>query len=338
MQREINYGFGEAALVQHHALSSKVRLRAKAACIVVLAAMTTGLAHRSYAQTQSQVAVRAAYIPVVTWLPAWVAKEKGFFAAHGLDVTLSIAQNLSTLPGTVGKQFEFVPSTAPDLLKSVASGLDVVAVASEVFETEDNPSTHVIVTKDSGIAGPKDLAGKLIATPTIGGVIHVSVLYWLKKNGVDPASVRAVEVPFPNMPDQLKAKRVDAVESLEPFAGALLANGNVSIATPLLSVGKDVLFPFWISQGEWARANLATIKAWIAALEDAKSFIETNPAEARKIMAQYTKLPEAVVQATPFPTYRFAIKPEDIQVWAAALKDVGQLDKEVDSSKLVVTP
>jgi ABC-type nitrate/sulfonate/bicarbonate transport system substrate-binding protein len=338
MQREINYGFGEAALVQHQALSSKIRLRAKAACIVVLAAMTTGLAHRSYAQAQSQVAVRAAYIPVVTWLPAWVAKEKGFFAAHGLDVTLSIAQNLSTLPGTVGKQFEFVPSTAPDLLKSVASGLDVVAVASEVFETEDNPSTHVIVTKGSGIAGPKDLAGKLIATPTIGGVIHVSVLYWLKKNGVDPASVRAVEVPFPNMPDQLKAKRVDAVESLEPFAGALLANGNVSIATPLLSVGKDVLFPFWISQGEWARANLATIKAWIAALEDAKSFIETNPAEARKIMALYTKLPEAVVQATPFPTYRFAIKPEDIQVWAAALKDVGQLDKEVDSSKLVVTP
>lgn len=324
--------------MQHHALSSKIRLHAKAACVVVLAAVTTGLAHQSHAQSQSQVAVRAAYIPVVTWLPAWVAKEKGFFAAHGLDVTLSIAQNLSTLPGTVGKQFEFVPSTAPDLLKSVASGLDVVAVASEVFETEDNPSTHVIVTKDSGIAGPKDLAGKLIATPTIGGVIHVSVLYWLKKNGVDPASVRAVEVPFPNMPDQLKAKRIDAVESLEPFAGALIANGNVSIATPLLSVGKDVLFPFWISQGEWARANLATIKAWIAALEDAKSFIETNPAEARKIMAQYTKLPEAVVQATPFPTYRFAIKPEDIQVWAAALKDVGQLDKEVDSSKLVVTP
>ena len=75
--------------MQHHALSSKIRLRAKAACIVVLAAITTGVAHRSYAQTQSPVAVRAAYIPVVTWLPAWVAKEKGFFAAHGLDVRSS---------------------------------------------------------------------------------------------------------------------------------------------------------------------------------------------------------------------------------------------------------
>jgi NitT/TauT family transport system substrate-binding protein len=110
----------------------------------------------------------------------------------------------------------------------------------------------------------------------------------------------------------------------------------VAITTPLLSVGKEVLFPFWISQGTWARAHGPEIKAWIAALEDAKSFIAKNPAEARKIMAQYTKLPEAVVEATPIPTYRFAITAADIQVWAAALKDIGQLDKEVDPAKLVV--
>ncbi len=200
-------------------------------------------------------------------------------------------------------------------------------MASQVFETEQKPTTFVIVRPDSGIAGPKDLAGKLIATPTIGGVVHVSVLYWLKKNGVDPASVRAVEVPFPNMPDQLKAKRVDAVESLEPFAGALKAGGNVSITAPLLSVGKEVLFPFWISQGEWARANVPTIKAWIAALEDAKAFIEKDRTEARQILAQYTKLPPAVVQSTPFPEYRFKITPEDIEVWATALKEVGRSRK-----------
>jgi hypothetical protein len=52
------------------------------------------------------------------------------------------------------------------------------------------------------------------------------------------------------------------------------------------------------------------------------------------MMPQYTKLPEAVVQATPFPTCRLAIKPDE---WAVALKDVGQL-REVDRSKLVVTP
>ena len=32
--------------------------------------------------------IRAAYVPVATWLPAWVALDKGIFAKHGLDVTL----------------------------------------------------------------------------------------------------------------------------------------------------------------------------------------------------------------------------------------------------------
>jgi ABC-type nitrate/sulfonate/bicarbonate transport system substrate-binding protein len=222
------------------------------------------------------------------------------------------------------------------LLKAVASGLDVVAVAASVFETEDNVSTQLMVAKDSGITSAKDLTGKLIATPTIGGVIHVSVLYWLKKNGVDPASVRAVEVPFPNMADQLKAKRVDAVEALEPFVGALKASGNVALTAPLLSAGKEVLFPFWISSGEWARTHASTVAAWRASLDDAIAYIKQNPDEARAIVAQYTKLPEAVVKATPFPTYRTAITAKDIELWANVLKEIGQLDKPVDPAKLVL--
>jgi NitT/TauT family transport system substrate-binding protein len=306
-------------------------------CAVMSGLMLTPIVPvAAQAPAEKPVAVRAAYIPVITWLPAWVAKEKGFFAKHNLDVTLSVAQNLSVLPGTVGKQFEFAPSTAPDLLKAVSSGLDVVAVAASVFETEDNPSTQLMVSKESGINSAKDLSGKLIATPTIGGVIHVSVLYWLKQNGVDPNSVRAVEVPFPNMADQLKAKRVDAVEAVEPFVGALKAAGYVALTAPLLSAGKEVLFPFWISSGEWARNNRATVSAWKASLDDAIAFIKENPEEARKIVAQYTKLPEPVVKATPFPTYRTAITVKDIDVWANVLRDVGQLTTPVDPAKLVV--
>jgi NitT/TauT family transport system substrate-binding protein len=302
----------------------------------VAAALTALALVAAPTRAQAPTPVRAAYIPAITWLPAWVAKEKGFFARHGLDVTLSVAQNLSVLPGTVGRQFEFVPSTAPDLLKAVASGLDVVAVAASVFETEDNASTQLMVAKDSGIASAKDLSGKLIATPTIGGVIHVSVLYWLKKNGVDPASIRAVEVPFPNMADQLKAKRVDAVEAVEPFVGALKASGNVALTAPLLSAGKEVLFPFWIASGEWARTHGQTVAAWKASLDDAIAFIKENPDEARAVVAQYTKLPEAVVKATPFPTYRTAITAKDIDVWANVLREIGQLTTPVDPAKLVV--
>src|SRR5262249_16227210 len=116
------------------------------------------------------------------------------------------------------------------------------------------------------------------------------------KNGVDPSSIRAVEVPFPNIGDQLKAGNVDAVEALEPFTGALLAAGNVSLGDPLLSVGDEVLFPFWISDGAWTRANRPAIKAWIEALTEAKSYIDGNAADSRAILAKYSRLPPEVVE------------------------------------------
>ena len=280
--------------------------------------------------------VRAAYIPVVSWLPAWVAKEKGFFESNGLDVTLSVTQNLSVLPGTLGRQFDLAPSTPPDLIKAVLAGIDVVAVAGQGIETRDNPSTHLIVRKDSTIASMQDLKGKVIATPTLGAIIHVSVLYGLKKNGIDPASIRAVEVPFPNMPDQLKAGNVDAVEALEPFAGQLLAAGNRSLGDPLLSVSDQVLYTFWISERKWATDNHAVIDAWVASLHQAKQFMDANPQEARAILAKYTRLPETVVQKIPFVTYRFSLDPRDFAVWVNVLKDIGQITRSIDENNLVM--
>ena len=300
---------------------------------IAISVATTG---PNAAAQASLTPIRAAYVPAAMWLPAWVAKERGIFTKNGLDVTLTVAQNLGLLPGTAGRQFDFVPSTPPDLIKAVAAGLDVIGVAAAATESEDHPTTQVIVRADSGIAGAKDLTGKLIAVPAIGSVIHVSTLNWLKHNGVDISTVRAVEVPFPNMGDQLKSKRVEAVEAVDPIAGSLRAAGNVAIAAPLLSVQKDVLFAFWIAQGTWARDNQPILKAWKSSLDEALAFIASNPDEARKIMAQYTKLPEPVLQKTPLPTYKTAISPKDLEVWVGVMKDVGQLPLPVDAGKLVI--
>jgi NitT/TauT family transport system substrate-binding protein len=145
-----------------------------------------------------------------------------------------------------------------------------------------------------------------------------SVLHGLRKNGIDPNSIRAVEVPFPNMPDQLRAGNVDAVEALEPFAGQLLAAGNRSLGDPLLFVSDEVLYTFWISERKWATGKHAVIEACIASLDQAKQFMDAKPQEARAILAKYPKLPEAVVQKIPFVTYRFSLDPRDFAVWEHA--------------------
>jgi NitT/TauT family transport system substrate-binding protein len=245
-------------------------------------------------------------------------------------------QNLSVLPGTLGRQFDFAPSTPPDLIKAVVGGIDVVAVAGQAIETKDNPSTHLIVRADSMVRSIQDLKGKVVATPALGAIIHVSLLHSLKKIGIDPGSIRAVEVQFPNMADQLKAGNVDAVEVLEPFAGQLLAAGNRSLGDPLLSVGDEVLYPFWISQTKWAETHRGVIEAWVASLERAREFIDANPSEARAVLAKYTRLPVPVVEKIPFPTYRFSLRSRDFGIWVTVLKDLGQITKSIDESRLVV--
>jgi ABC-type nitrate/sulfonate/bicarbonate transport system substrate-binding protein len=89
---------------------------------------------------QQKVALRVAYIPVITWLPALVAKDEGIFDANGLDVTFTKFPNIVHLPPTLGRQFDLVPTTAPDLLNAVASGLNLAAFAGETLETGSNKS------------------------------------------------------------------------------------------------------------------------------------------------------------------------------------------------------
>lgn len=290
----------------------------------------------SHAQVHSLQQVRAAYVPAVTWLPVRVAKDKGIFQKNGLDVSLTLIQNLSLLPGTVGKQFDFAASTGPDFLKAVASGLDVAAVAGEVFETKEAMTTQLVVRGDSPIRTLADLKGKIVGTPSVGAIIHVSVLHWLKEEHVDSSTIRAVEVPFPAMADQLKASRIDAAEMIDPFSTQMIAAGGRSLGDPVLSVGDDVLFPFWISERSWAEKNPTILKAWIASLEEAKSFIQSNPDEARSILADYTKLPPAVVREMPFPNYRFRIKAKDLAVWVDVLNGLGQLSADLSNKKLVI--
>src|SRR6185295_17639126 len=200
-----------------------------------LAAIAIALAHAP-AQAQQKIPVRVAYSKVITWLPMMIAVDEGIFDKNGLDVSITPFTQIANLPGTLGKQFDFAPTTAPDMLNAVASGINLAAVAGETIESSSNKVYQVLVRADGDIKSPKDLAGKSIAGPGIGSIMHVALVDWVKRDGGDPGGILGVEVPFPNMADQLKAGRVDAVEQLEPFVGLMLANGFKSLGDPLLAI------------------------------------------------------------------------------------------------------
>jgi NitT/TauT family transport system substrate-binding protein len=65
--------------------------------------------------------------------------------------------------------------------------------------------------------------------------------------------------------------------------------------------------------------------------------MDANAAEARAVLAKYSRLPPEVVQKVPLPTYRFTIHPDELGVWIDVLKDLGQLSTPIDKAKIVVS-
>lgn len=290
------------------------------------------------ASTQSgPTALRVSYVPATTVLPAHVAKAQGIFQRHNLDVTLTEAANISDIPATLGRQFDIALGTATDLIRAGGAGVDVVQVAGNTVSTKDNPFVQVIVKPDSGITNFAGLSGKTVGTPTLSGVIHAGVMYGAKKQGADPATIKGVEAPSPNLPDQFRAGRIDAVEALEPFATQLMNAGNVSIGDPFSPIADPLATNFWISQGSWAKSNRDAVSRFTAALTEARTFIEQNPTEARKTLQEYTGMPAQVASTVRLPTYNFEVRTDDLNKWVTVLKDIGQFDGKVDTNKLVLT-
>lgn len=281
--------------------------------------------------------LRVAYVPATTTLPLHVAEAQGYFDQHGLDVTLTEAANISDIPATLGRQFDIALGTATDLIRAGNAGVDVVQIAGNTIDTEENPFVRLIVRPDSGIDNVAQLEGKTVASPTLSGVIHAAVLYWAQEQGLDPSTITGVQVPPPNLPDQLQAGQVDAVEALEPFASQLVANGNVSLGDPFASIGLPLATNFWIASGAWARSNPDAIDGYVDALEQAVAYIADNPDDARSVLQDYTGFPPQIAETVPLPTYDLDIRVEDLATWGQVLQDIGQLDAEVDPNELVLS-
>jgi ABC-type nitrate/sulfonate/bicarbonate transport system substrate-binding protein len=310
------------------------RLRLVVAVVLAASVFTVGVqgagAEEQYGRTTHLTTVRAAYVPAITWLPAMVAQKTGIFKKNGLNVTMRAVLNLATLPGAMGLQFDIGPTTIPDVIKARVNNIDRVVVSGEQIETQKRQVVAVLARKGSGITRPRDLVGKTVAAGTFGGNIHPSTLYWLQRNGVDPSSVKFVEVPFPFQADQLSAGRVDAVEALDPFKTQMLEAGNVLVGDPVLAVASPAANAVWMAQGSWARSHRDAIKRWIRSLQQARAWIARHQTEARAILVKYTGLPQAVASSVPIPVYSFTVTTKDVLPWVNMLGAI----KQVDPSKV----
>jgi ABC-type nitrate/sulfonate/bicarbonate transport system substrate-binding protein len=155
------------------------------------------------------------------FVAVYVAQEKGYFRAQGLDVTIEHATQSEHVRLLATGRVQFSTADAANVLKWSAEQ-DVPMVSLALIGQRGQQA--FAVRADSGISAPKDWEGKLVG---FKGTPSADYLAILKAAGVDRAKVREVSVGFD--PRVFAERKVDVYPLFKSNEPDLLAHLGVPI-------------------------------------------------------------------------------------------------------------
>jgi NitT/TauT family transport system substrate-binding protein len=260
--------------------------------------------------------VKVGVLPISNVAPLYLGMKKGFFKAEGLEVEPAIGQSGNELvTGMVSGSTDFAFLGYVPLMSARSQGLPVkvVANADNGAETEDKEWTLILTKKGSPIKRPADLADKTIAVNALKGVGEVAIKAALEKRGVDPGSVKLLEVPFPEMPAALSKGRVDAIWAPEPFLTSVLGEGGQDVEAPLTTLGKKFPNGNYATTEKEIAQNKDVVEAFARAINKSSEYATAHPDEARATIPTFTKIPPDVAKKIRLPLWPPEIDREQLQ-------------------------
>jgi NitT/TauT family transport system substrate-binding protein len=300
--------------------------------LMLVSAILCGLLQASPALSQA-TKIAVGYPPAPDFLPAYVAKEKGYFDKRGLDVSMTRIALGSNIPAAmVAGSLQIGMGSATVLFDAVEGGLDLVVIAGAARFPDKTPNISIVARTGSKVSGARDLEGKKLGVPGVRNIMDVLFRKWMVQKGASPDKVSYVEASFPQMGDMLKGGVVDAVVVLDPFRSKMISDGTgVKVADFIAELGRNILATFWTAKNDWARANPQAVQGFRAALTEGIDFIEKNPDEAKKIEQKYLGLTSPI-----WPVFSVSLETADLQLYADVYKQFGMSRQPIDVSKLIL--
>ena len=266
--------------------------------------------------SSAQAKGKLGYMKIVDNAAMFMAMEKGFFKAEGLELeTLPMAGGAVIVQGVTSGDLQFGWSNVITLYHAHVEGFDFKLIAGGAINVREKNNTHQLqVSKDSPIKSAKDLEGKTVAVNTLNNIVHLMAMAWIDKNGGSSSRIKFVEVPFPQMEATLTAGKVDAISVHEPFATAALDKGNVRLlADPWSDVLPKFLIASWFASEKWIVKNKETAQAFVRAINRGIDTIHANPEASRAAMIKWAGLNPDLAKKIGLPLFEKGISETDLQ-------------------------
>ncbi|NMH63787.1 ABC transporter substrate-binding protein [Shewanella salipaludis] len=234
--------------------------------------------------------------------PFIVAKARGLFRQHGLEVELQpLDGGLLCFQKLIARQVYMATSSESVVMFNSFEHDDFSVLASFA---ESDKDIKLLSLKASGLSRPQQLAAKRI------GIVEASssefFLYaYMLLSGHGDLGFTQVNMPVQELASALLEKRVDAISVWEPYGHQLQrlmpqewlefdTKGVYSLSFNLLGHKTD--------DPEDLRTNTRVLRALAQAID----VMDSEPAQAKRLVGQYLDMPAAELDAL-WPDYVFKL-------------------------------
>lgn len=296
----------------------------------LIAAASPGVASAQTART----AVKAGSVPVDAFAEAYYARDMGFFEKAGLDVEIMPFSNgAGSTTAIAAGAIDVGISTVTMMANAAIHGLPLTYFAGGAL-FDGKPTTALMVAKNSPITSAKDFVGKTVAVVGLKDGTHLPLVVWLTKNGVDPASVSVIEMPFSAMVPAIARGTVAGAVNSEPFITAGADDARI-LTLVHKTIGNLFMTGGWFATTTWLKANAPTARKFAAAIYESARWANANHAGSAAILEKYTKLDPAVIAKMSRTDFADKLTPEMIAPsldWAYKMKF---LERRVLASEMI---
>jgi NitT/TauT family transport system substrate-binding protein len=293
-------------------LARRTFRNAAGAALLSLAVLSPSIA-AAQAPAPQKLTVRFTWKLKGEYAPLFVALDKGYYKAEGLDIDLaegSGAQTVFKLMASGAEKIGYGPAIAAG--QAVSTGLPIKVVA--VYQNKS--PMGVIAFPNVPLKTPKDLEGKSIGI-SVGETFGEMLKPFTVTNGVDFDKIKKVQMETSARTAQFLNRNIDVMSvylsnelpQLEKRTGVAF---NVLKVTDF---GMNVLGASLIVSNEFAAKEPDTVRKLLRATAKGYEDAMKDPAAAALTMAKYMKVPELPdvlqkqVEATVLSTNAPAGKP-----------------------------
>ena len=257
---------------------------------IVASALLAALVAASGARAQEKLTIRFTWKLKGEYAPLFVAVEKGYYKAEGLDVQPAEgngAQNVLKALAAGNEKFGYGPAVAA--AQAVSQGLPVKVVA--LYQT--SAPMGVIAFPDTPLKVPKDLEGKRLAI-SVGETFGDMIVPFTKMNNVDIDKIQKIQMDASARTIQFLTRKIDVMSvyttnelpQVEKRAGVKFNMLKVS------DFGLSLLGASIYVSNDFAEKNPEIVKKLLRATAKGYDYAMKNPKEAAQIMGKAMVVPE----------------------------------------------